>query len=198
MPQASPRSHRLNRCPHVVVGLPSQLVAGVTPTKGVMTMPTGIYFPLDEQQPLALREYFSLEDFQAAVGGYVESIDAGEGGMSFFAHDEAKLMGLGINRRATIFWWLHQSPACQRDFLAGDVVLVGPAHPNGATLNVPRTIQRLLFASSAFAVEVRVAGSNRWHRSEADFTDYFEAGGWALDLRLRRREVEAIRVITAA
>ena len=161
-------------------------------------MPTGIHFPLDERHPLALREYDTLEDYQAAVGGYVEPIDAGERGMSFFANDEAKLIGLGINRRATIFWWLHLSPARQRDFLAGDVVLVGPTHPSGATLSVPRSIQRLLFTPSTFAVEVRVTGSSKWHRNPADFEDYFEAGGWALDLSIRRREVEQIRVITAA
>lgn len=187
-----------HQTPDVVVGLPGQPLAGVTPTKEVITMPIGIYFPLDERQPLALREYTSLEDYQSAVGGYIESIDAGEGGTSFFAHDEAKLIGIGINRRATIFWWLHLPPAGQRDFLAGDIVLVGPAHPNGNTLNVPQSIQSLLFTPSAFAVEVRVTGSDKWHRSDEDFDDYFAAGGWALDLRLRRREVEAIRVITAA
>lgn len=160
-------------------------------------MPTGIHFPLDERQPLALREYNALEDYQAAVGGYVESIGAGEGGMSFFANDEAKLIGLGINRRATIFWWLHLAASYQRDFIAGDVVLVGPTHPSGSTLSVPRSIQQLLFTPSTFAVEVRVMGSNKWHRNASGFEDYFEAGGWALDLSIRRREVEKVRVVAA-
>lgn len=160
-------------------------------------MPTGIYFPLDERKPLALHEYDALEDYQAAVGGYVESIDAGERGMSFFANDEAKLIGLGINRRATIFWWLYLAAYDQRDFLAGDVVLVGPTHPSGSTLSVPRSIQQLLFTPSTFAVEVRVMGSNKWHRNPAGFDDYFEAGSWALDLSIRRQEVEKVRVIAA-
>ena len=53
----------------------------------------GIVFPLDEQEPLSAREFASLAEYQATVGGYVEAIALGTTGLSFFAHEEAKLVG---------------------------------------------------------------------------------------------------------
>lgn len=157
-------------------------------------MSIGILFPLDERQPLTMHDYGDLVDYQRAVGGYVESVGVGLDGVSFLAHDEAKLVGLGINRRATLFWWVNTAPARHRDYLAGDVVLVGPPDRERAALDVPREVQQVLFAST-LGVDVAVSGSTKWHRNPEDFVDYFEAAYWALDLANRRREVEDVRVV---
>jgi hypothetical protein len=157
-------------------------------------MPLGIFIPLHERQPLALQHYNELEDYQEAVAGSIEGIDVGWERMSFFANTDAKLIGMGINRRATLLWWLHTEAARNHDFIAGDVVLVGPAHPSGATLSVPMAIQQLLFTPPSLTLEVSVAGSPKWHRHEQHFDDYFETAMAGLTL-LERSEVEDIRVL---
>lgn len=159
-------------------------------------MSMGIHIPLDEHQAMTPRTFTSLEDYQETVGGYVEAIEAGWEHTCFFANTDAKLLGQDINRRATLLWWLHMAPARNRDFLAGDVVLVGPADSQGGTSSVPAAIQRLLFTPSTYAVEMRVTGSDKWHRNMQSFGDYFEAALWALELNELRREVTDIRVVT--
>lgn len=157
-------------------------------------MSEGILIPRDEGQPLTSRDYGTLEDYQHAVGGYVEVVRTDWLGMAFFVHDEAKLIGLGLNRRATLLWWLTTPSARRRDLLAGDVVLVGRPTLSGATRDVPTAAHHLLFAPT-LAVEVAVKGTTRWHREDEGFGDYFEAAHWALDLLSRRREVVDIRVV---
>jgi len=158
-------------------------------------MPTGVYFPVDDQQDVSCQEYETLQDYQSAVDGYIEAIDAGVEGTSFFANDEAKLRGLEINRRATLFWWLHVPPARHRDFISGNAVLVGPTDEDGATLDVPDLVQCQLLMNLTYAVEFIGVGATLWHRSPHVFNDYFEAGAWALDLAQRRAEVDQVRVI---
>ncbi len=161
-------------------------------------MPIGIVFPHDNHQPLVQREFESLEDYQAAVDGYVESINTPLLDVAFFASEEAKLIGLGIDRRATLFWWLHCPPASARDIIAGDAVLVGPIDRTGDVCDVPEYISHLLFTAAAFAVEVRVADSTKWYCNETVFHDCFEAAHFALDLVTRRRELVSVRVVASS
>jgi hypothetical protein len=157
-------------------------------------MAIGILFPQDDDEPLVTRDLNSLDDYQAAVGGTIESIDAGIEGTAFFANDEAKLIGLPINRRATLFWWLHMPPARHQDALAGDVVLVGPSDSEGATLDVPTSLRQLLFASSSFHVELAVAEVDGWHVVAPSLLDYFDAATLAIDLASQWSHVEMVRV----
>ena len=157
-------------------------------------MPTGIYFPVDDEQAVSWQEYETLQDYQSAVGGYIEAIGVGLEGMSFFAHDEAKLIGLEVNRRATLFWWLHMPPARHRDFLSGNVVLVGPTDQDGETLDVPDLVQCQLLMKATYAVEFIGVGATIWHKSPRVFNDYFEAIAWGLDMADRRPEVDQVRV----
>lgn len=157
-------------------------------------MSKGIVFPLDERQPLALKEFGSFEEYQSAVGGYVEAISVGSR-MAFYVHDEAKLVGLGINRRATLLWWLHTPSARDRDFIAGDAVLIGSDRRQGDGTDVPGHIAELLLDSTDFALDVRVVGERKWFRNPTDFNDYFEAVTWTLDLATHRREVEGVRIV---
>ncbi|WP_157559810.1 DUF3846 domain-containing protein [Nocardioides sp. Soil777] len=151
-------------------------------------MPLGISFPLDEREPRVLMRFDSLQDYQRAVGGYVEAISVGLDGMAFLGHDEAKLMGTPMNRRATLFWWLHQPPARQVDCINGPAVLIGPDTEDGETRDVPKSTWMLLFSTGkTFGVELQVVDSPKWHRNEADFDDFFEAALWAIELCMHRR-----------
>lgn len=161
-------------------------------------MPTGIYFPSDDQLAVSWQEYETLQDYQSAVGGYIEAIPVGVEDLSFFGNEEAKLIGLPINRRATLFWWLHTPAARRQDVLAGDVVLVGSTDEGGETLDVPDDIQCLLLMNLSYAVEFIGVGATCWHRSPLVFKDYFEASAWALDLAQRRNQVGQVRVTPRA
>lgn len=71
----------------------------------------------------------SLEDLQAAVGGYIERVpfyDNHNGQKAIaFCNEEGKLKGKPINSVMTALW---QGSCRTRDVLVGDIiVLVGPA-----------------------------------------------------------------------
>lgn len=115
-------------------------------------MSIGILIPADERRPLALQDFPSLEDYQLAVGGWIEGVPAGDDGTSIFANTEGKHVGLPINRRASIHWLLQFHGRATNDRLFGDVVLVGPADEEGETLGVPESLLLLLFESLTFSV----------------------------------------------
>lgn len=162
-------------------------------------MPPGILFPTDRDEPLALTQFEALEDYQRAVGRYVESVPIGQDGLAFFCHDEAKLFSAPMNIRATLLWWLLTPAARAIDSLAGPVVLVGPTSRSGTARGVPESIRQLLLAhtGSRYAVEIRVADNAQWERNKAGFGDYFVAAKFAIDLLLHHPYVEDIRVATS-
>lgn len=157
-------------------------------------MPTGIFIPCDDRQAVILREFNSLEDYQTAVGGYVEAIYTRENDVTFFANEEAKLIGLALNRRATVLWHLQLYPVSPRDILSGDVVLIGPSDADGETLDVSSDFQRLLFTPSTYAVEMRAQGSDEWQREPQAFSDFFVAGAWGLAVAAEERAA-GVRVV---
>ncbi|RIT48822.1 DUF3846 domain-containing protein [Mycobacteroides abscessus] len=169
-----------------------------TPTKEVITMSVGIIIPSDNKESVTVKDFHSLGDYQRAAGGYIEVIGLGHSELAFFANEEAKLIGLQFNWRATMLWWLHQFPDRANDVICGDVVLVGPADKHGATQSVPEHLQTLLLTSSTFAVEVRDSGSMAWQRTPHGFADYFDACSWGLDFAWRRTDVAQMRVIAIA
>ncbi|CPZ28442.1 Domain of uncharacterised function (DUF3846) [Mycobacteroides abscessus] len=168
------------------------------PTKEVITMSVGISIPSDVKEPLVAKNFHSLSDYQRAVGGYIEAISLGHRGIGFFANEEAKLIGLRFNWRATMLWWLHQFPDRSNDAICGDVVLVGPADERGATQSLPDWLRLLLLTASTFAVEVKETETTGWQRTSHVFTDYFDACSWGLDFAWRQPTVKQIRVVAVA
>lgn len=158
-------------------------------------MPLGIVIPSDERRPLAIKEFNSIEDYQSVLGGYVEAISAGEGGLSIFANEEGKLIGLPLNRRATLLWHMRLYPHQPGDVLAGDVVLVGPTNARGDTLDVPVALRDLLFAASTVAVESTSDERDGWQRAPRVFGDYFDASAWALTRFSRCGSESRLRVV---
>lgn len=158
-------------------------------------MSVGISIPSDDKESLVVKDFHSLGDYQRAVGGYIEAIGLGHHGLGFFANEEAKLIGLRFNWRATMLWWLHQFPDRSNDVICGDVVLVGPADDRGATQSVPRSFRLLLLNSSTYAVEVSDTEATGWQRARHEFADYFDACSWGLDFAWRQPTIKQIRVV---
>jgi len=161
-------------------------------------MVTGVIIPADESVAVARHEFNGLHDYQEAVGGLIEAIDLEFPAMSFFANDEGKLIGLPINRRATILWWLHSPAVFGYDMIAGDAVLVGQPDRVGETQSVPDELVALLTAAQSFKVEVQTAGPDSpWCGNRRRFADYFAAARYAVDLRARWTQVTRARVVAA-
>jgi Domain of unknown function (DUF3846) len=161
-------------------------------------MVTGVIIPADETLAVSRHEFNDLHDYQKAVGGLIEAIDLGSPAMTFFANDEAKLIGLPINRRATMLWWLHSPATYGYDVLAGDAVLVGQPDQHGETQSAPAEFVSLLMDTSSFKVEVQTAGpGSPWYGNGRRFEDYFTAALYATDLSCRWSQVTRARVAAA-
>lgn len=161
-------------------------------------MATGVIIPADIESAVRQQQFNDLHDYQAAVGGLIEAIDLGHPPMSFFANEEAKLIGLPINQRATALWWLHVPAVYGIDFLAGDVVLIGRPDEEGDTQSAPDEFVRLLLERTTYRVQVQTADSgNAWSGNGRRFDSYFAAAKYAIDLSHRWTQVTAARVVAA-
>lgn len=74
----------------------------------------------------------SLEDVQAAVGGYIEVAPTSIPGVIAYVNEEGKLQQLPINAAATA---MLKYP--DYDFVVGDMLLVGAPDENGDDTDVP-------------------------------------------------------------
>lgn len=161
-------------------------------------MVTGVIIPADIDSALRVQEFHDLRDYQTAVGGLIEAIDLDNPPMSLFANDEAKLIGLPINQRASALWWLHVPAVYGIDFLSGDVVLIGRPDEEGETQSAPDEFVRLLLEPTTYRVLVQTADSGTaWSGNGRRFDSYFEAATYAIDLGHRWTLVTAARVVAA-
>ena len=176
---------------------PERLEKTITIRK-VITMATCALLPHDEDQALRLENVENLRDLQQAVGGFIEAVAVGQPAMTLFANEDGKVMGLPVNRRATLLWWLLVPQSRHRDVLCGSVVLVGPADKDGRSTDIPEEIRHLLFDAQSFKVEVQTTDSHdSWTGSRQVFSDYFAAAASGLSLADRWTAVEAVRVLAA-
>lgn len=160
-------------------------------------MSLGILFPVDRSEPLVPMQFNELDDYYRVVGGYIEAVRVGQEGLAFLGHDEGKLIGSPINPRATLLWWLLTPEARGVDCINGPVVLIGPDGPNDTTEDVPEDIRKLMFphaTGASYVLDVKVAGSTKWHRNDSSFGDFFEAAQFAMDLVRLQPEVDDVRV----
>jgi Domain of unknown function (DUF3846) len=161
-------------------------------------MVTGVIIPANETLAVSQHEFNDLRDYQKVVGGLIEAIDLDPPAMTFFANDEAKLIGLPINRRATILWWLHSPATYGFDVLSGDAVLVGQPDQNGDTQSAPAEFISLLMDTPSFKVDVQTSGPDTpWYSNDMRFEDYFTAALCAVDLTHRWAQVTRARVVAA-
>lgn len=156
----------------------------------------GVIIPHDEDLALCQKSFGDLADYQKAVGGYIEEISINAPRLAMFANEEGKILGLPVNGRATILWWLHNPGARHRDVVRGDAVLIGPANARGESLSIPDALISLLFQTETYKVEVRASDDkNVWSTDNRTFDDYFKAATYGLRLTDRRDGTECIRLV---
>lgn len=98
-------------------------------------MPEAVFIAANENIPISRRSLDGLEDYQAAVGGFIEPVYSAEAGQEviLYLNELGKLHGLPENKRATSFL---QGRLRHGDFVAGDAIVFGV--DAGLELDCPR------------------------------------------------------------
>lgn len=161
-------------------------------------MVRGIYLPAEAGRALEEHEFNTLEDYQSAVGGWIEAVDLHTLGVTIYMNEEGLLRHLPFNSRATFLRWYYVPESRQQAMLFGDAIIVGLADRNGDSTDVPRAVCELLLTPSRYYVEVRTAGDPTWHPNGTTYPDYWEAIVWAMVLLERTPEANEVRVAVQA
>ncbi len=161
-------------------------------------MVKGIFIPTDDEQPLEIREFDGLHDYQQAVGGLIEAMDIDRPSATLFINEEGKIHGLERNRRATLILWLHLTRWRGADVLAGDVVVIGQPDDEGETQDVPQELVDLLFNTENYKVEVNTLDDlTAWNGNQRRYSDWMQAYMAGLSLADRWYAVNHVRVVPA-
>jgi hypothetical protein len=161
-------------------------------------MPTGILIPACETKPLVLKDFKSLDDYQAEVDGGIQHIGLAGPPSSLFVNEEGKLRELPANQRATLLLWLHNRPFLLRDEIWGDAILLGPTYW-GETQDVPPSFASLLLEPQTFVIEPRTSTNpTAWKivPRRHGFETWVDAYGYAL-MWTRLKDVIEVRVTTS-
>lgn len=139
----------------------------------------GILIPASESNTPELRQFHELEDYQTAVGGWIEAVDIPDLHVTMYVNEAGLIRGLPFNRRATFLWCHHVPEIRNRVRLVGDAVLVGWPDEDGNTTSLPAHVQALLLGGDLYRVQVRALGSAEWRDDLAPAQHYLEAVVWA-------------------
>lgn len=180
-------------------------------------MVKGIHVPIDESEPLELREFATFDDYQAAVDGWIEAVDVPSPGVTIYVNEEGVLRHLPFNSRASFLWWFHV-PGAHQAMLVGNAVIVGLPDENGDSTDMPREVVDLLTVAREYAVAIQMGGTSdpggldsklssillplthgdpSWCISVTRHEDYFSAAAWAVVFRERWTDAVNVRVISA-
>ena len=160
-------------------------------------MVKGIVIPHETSLEIFTQEFNDLAGYQAAVGGYIETIRLDGHPVVIVANEEGKLMRLPVNRRATCLWWLLNPTGLGGDTLVGDVVIVGPIE-RGEMSDAPARIISLLLETSSYQVQVRLSRKfDSWVSIGDPVDDFFEATIRALRLMEVWSPPGDVRVVAA-
>lgn len=159
----------------------------------------GIVVPHDEEQQLQLVEIEqgNYRDIQSHVGGTFDVIDIQRPTLtSVFIHDEGKIIGLPLNRRATMLLWASDAKWRGYDIIVGDALILGPPDEEGETTAVPGEVEDLLLHTDEYKMEVQTTGNgDSWDGNQLRFTDPFTALNHVLALAERWTAVEQVRIV---
>lgn len=159
-------------------------------------MVKGIYIPMDESENLEIRQYDGLSAYQRDVDGNIEATDFVRPEATIFSNEEALLIGLDINRRASLLLWLHNSRYRGHSALRGNVVIIGRPDDDGNTQSVPDELVELLFNTKYFKYQVTTIDSPEvWCGNQVTFHDWVDAYNSALVKASRWALVEEVRVL---
>lgn len=142
----------------------------------------GLIIPSADGMPIERRQFDRLEDYQRAVGGWIEAVDIVDIGATAYVSESGPLLGLPFSRRATLLW-RHHVPAAVSAVLVGDAALVGLPGEQGESTSLPERTLRLLLSGDNYVVEQRPDATASWHPASDSFSDYFEAAVWACLVR---------------
>jgi hypothetical protein len=160
-------------------------------------MVRALRIPTDAEEPVTELQVDTLEDHQAAVGGWIEAIDIHSLGVTAYVNEEGLLRHLPFNSRATFLWWYFVPEARQKAMLVGPALVVGLPGRNGDSTDIPRDAAERLLGPGVWRVEVRTVGDPKWYRNQATYSDYFEALIWAMVTLERWSAAEDVRVVPA-
>lgn len=159
-------------------------------------MVKGLWIPADASAKVERRDYRQLEDYQAAVGGWIEAVDIpGFGPVTMYVNENGLAERLPFNGRATFLWWFHSAHVREHAALVGDVALVGYPDHEGDTTDVPDEVLDLLTATTPHVVSMKVDG--QWFANRVVNRDYWEAIHWAMIKLSREPQIEDVDVVPA-
>lgn len=160
-------------------------------------MVQGLFIPVDTDRPIEIRTFDRLEDYQSAVGGWIEAVDLMPLGSTLYVNEEGLLRQLPFNARATFLCWYELAHLRRDMILVGDAVLVGIPNEDGDDTDVPNETLALLTERTAYVVLTLHEGSPRWSMHPFVYDDYFQAVVWAMILSDKATGARAVRVLTA-
>jgi hypothetical protein len=160
-------------------------------------MVRGVLIPARLTHPITVREFECLEDYQSAVGGYIQPLDIERLGLTIYINEEGRLQHLEPNPRATYLWWYHAPESRQAAVLVGDAVLIGQPDAEGESTDLPDGLLALFLNPGVFRIDVQWHGSDQWMNHGLSYDDYFEALVWAMILneRFTPKEVKVVGYI---
>lgn len=160
-------------------------------------MVKGLFIPADGSKPVERREYHQLEDYQRAVGGWIEAVDMPDfGPVTMYVNENGIAERLGPNMRATFLWWFHVPNAREHSALFGDVAMVGYPDQDGDTTDVPDDVLDLLTDTTPYVVSMLLE-DGIWYRGRNVNRDYWEAVLWAMIKLSREPEIKDVDVVPA-
>ncbi|KQZ84133.1 hypothetical protein ASD56_08960 [Microbacterium sp. Root166] len=160
-------------------------------------MVRGIVIPAAGEEPLEERDFAELEDYQSAVGGWIEAVDIPSIGVTVYVNEEGLLRQLSFNSRATFLWWHEVPEVRQKAMLVGDAVVVGLPDRRDESTDVPLDIADRFTKRADWRVEIRRLGDSEWYGDDTTYRDYFEALVWAMITVSRWEVVDAARITSA-
>ncbi len=141
-------------------------------------MVQGIIIPADDTAPLRTGTFDSLEDYQRAVGGWIEAVDIPKLGVTMYVNEEGLVRDLPFNWRAAFLWRFHV-PQARDGRPVGDVAVVGLTDDEGENSEMPNELRRRLLEPGVYRVRTRERGGRCWCEKPIDRDDYLETVVWA-------------------
>ncbi|MEW1707324.1 DUF3846 domain-containing protein [Microbacterium sp. NPDC089190] len=160
-------------------------------------MVQGIIIPASDAEDMRAIELKEVEDYQKAVGGWIEALDIDSFGCTMYLNEEGLIRGLQYNRRATYLWWYHVPHARGRARLAGDAVLVGLPDRNGRSTDVSTSVRELMLGMTLCQVELQRLNSPEWRAAPSELQTYIEAVVGAT-LMMEYAPERSLRVVTTS